>query len=242
MKGEVVGINSQIYTRSGGFMGVSFAIPINIALDVADQLKETGSVQRGWLGVEMNAEFNDDIELARAMGLERADGALINRVIPGSPAEKSGILAADVIIKFNGQAVRRYSDLPPLVGVVRPGDSAKVTVIRNGEEVELDVRIGILDEKSLAAAQMPAQVSDNPLNIVVSDVGSRNGVRVEAIMDGPAMDAGVREGDIITMMRNEFVRSKEDFDRIVSELPENGAVAVRILRGDNIIYLAIPIR
>jgi serine protease Do len=242
MKGEVVGINSQIYTRSGGFMGVSFAIPINIALDVADQLKETGSVQRGWLGVEMNAEFNDDIELARAMGLERADGALINRVIPGSPAEKSGILAADVIIKFNGQAVRRYSDLPPLVGVVRPGDSAKVTVIRNGEEVELDVRIGILDEKSLAAAQMPAQVSDNPLNIVVSDVGSRNGVRVDAIMDGPAMDAGVREGDIITMMRNEFVRSKEDFDRIVSELPENGAVAVRILRGDNIIYLAIPIR
>lgn len=242
MKGEVVGINSQIYTRSGGFMGVSFAIPINIALDVADQLKETGSVQRGWLGVEMNAEFNDDIELARAMGLERADGALINRVIPGSPAEKSGILAADVIVKFNGQDVRRYSDLPPLVGVVRPGDSAKVTVIRNGKSVELDVKIGILDEKSLAAAQVPAQVSDNPLNIVVSDVGSRNGVRVDSIMEGPAMDAGVREGDIITMMRNEFVRSKDDFDRIVSELPENGAVAVRILRGDNIIYLAIPIR
>lgn len=243
MKGEVVGINSQIYTRSGGFMGVSFAIPINIALNVAEQLQETGSVKRGWLGVEMYPQFNDDIDLARSIGLDRAEGALISQVFDGSPAAEGGILANDVLIEFNGAKVRRYTDLPPLVGVVRPGDEVPVVVFRNGEMVDLEITIGVLNEQALAANRAPTTVeSDNPLNIVVSDAGDRNGVTVDNVLEGPAARAGVREGDIITMMRNEFVRSKEDFDRIVSELPENGAVAVRILRDESIVYLAIPIR
>ncbi|WP_196158357.1 DegQ family serine endoprotease [Reinekea sp. G2M2-21] len=242
MKGEVVGINSQIYTRSGGFMGVSFAIPINIALNVAEQLKETGTVQRGWLGVEMYPPFNDDIELARSMGLDRADGALIARVFDGSPAEQAGIQADDVLIEFNGKEVRRSSDLPPLVGVVHPGDKVPVKVIRNGKTIKLTVAIGVLDEDSIVASDTTLPKADNPLNIIVSDVGSRNGVQVDQLLEGPAKSAGMRQGDVITMMRNEFVRDKSDFDRIVSELPENGAVAVRILRGDNIVYLAIPIR
>lgn len=242
MSGEVVGINSQIYTRSGGFMGVSFAIPINIALNVAEQLKDTGTVQRGWLGVEMYPPFNDDIELARSLGLERAEGALIARVFDGSPAKAAGIQADDILIEFNGKAVRRYSDLPPLVGLVTPGEEVEVKVIRNGETVSLDVTIGVLNESSLAATEPSEPEADNPLNIIVTDAGSRNGVQVDQVLDGPAKQAGMQEGDIITMMRNEFVRDKGDFDRIVSELPENGAVAVRILRGSSIVYLAIPIR
>ncbi|EAR10329.1 serine protease MucD precursor [Reinekea sp. MED297] len=242
MSGEVVGINSQIYTRSGGFMGVSFAIPINLALNVVDQLKETGTVQRGWLGVEMYPPFNDDIELARSLGLERAEGALIARVFEGSPAEEAGIQADDVLVEFNGKKVRRYTDLPPLVGLVTPGDEVDVSVIRNGETVDLDVTIGVLDERSVASSEPATPTSDNPLNIIVTDAGDRNGVQVEQVLDGPAQQAGMREGDVITMMRNEFVRDKGDFDRIVSELPENGAVAVRILRGSSIVYLAIPIR
>lgn len=245
LSGEVVGINSQIYTRSGGFMGVSFAIPINIALNVAEQLKETGSVQRGWLGVEMYPPFNDDVELARSMGLERAEGALIAQVFSGSPAEEGGIKANDVLLEFNGEEIRRSSDLPPLVGLVRPGDTVDVKVFRNKRELDIEVEIGILDGMSVAAAPQaptPSQQTDNPLNIKVSEVGARNGVRVDQIFEGPAVQAGVREGDVITMMRNEFVRNKGDFDRIVSDLPDNGAVAVRILRGDTILYLAIPMR
>jgi len=242
MDGEVIGINSQIYTRSGGFMGVSFAIPINIALNVFEQLKENGEVQRGWLGVEMYPPFNDDIDLARSLGLDRAEGALIARVFEGSPAANAGVQADDVLVEFNGSKLRRYSDLPPLVGVVKPGDKVSVTVIRAGEETVFDVTIGVLNEQSLANANAQKKRSNNALNIIVRDVGSKGGVVVEEAFEGPAKRAGIRAGDVITMMRNEFVRDLDDFNLIVSELPENGAVAVRILRGENIVYLAIPTR
>ncbi|WP_028669406.1 Do family serine endopeptidase [Saccharospirillum impatiens] len=241
LDGEVVGINSQIYTRSGGFMGVSFAIPIDIAINIADQLRETGEVQRGWLGVEMYPPFNEDLELARSMGLERAEGALIARVFDGSPAQQGGIRADDIILEFDGKPVRRYSDLPPLVGQVRPENSVDVLVLRNGERETLEVTIGILDETRIAEqAAPPEPSSDNSLNIVVVDAGERDGVLVEEVLTGPAEEAGLQSGDVITMMGGSFVRDKEDFDRIVRELPQNGAVAVRILRGTNIVYLAIP--
>ncbi len=241
LDGEVVGINSQIYTRSGGFMGVSFAIPIDIAMNIADQLRENGEVQRGWLGVEMYPPFNENLELAQSMGLDRAEGALIARVFEGSPAEQGGIRADDIILEFDGKPVRRYSDLPPLVGQVRPESTVEVLVLRNGERETLDVTIGILDETRVAAqAAPPEPSSDNSLNILVVDAGDRDGVLVEEVLAGPAQEAGLQSGDVITMMGGSFVRDKEDFDRIVRELPQNGAVAVRILRGTNIVYLAIP--
>ena len=115
-------------------------------------------------------------------------------------------------------------------------------MLRDGKSVELTVAIGVFDEDSIAVGVQKPKTTDNPLNIIITDVGSRNGVQVEEILEGPALRAGMRKGDIITMMRNEFVRDKSDFERIVSELPENGAVAVRILRGESIVYLAIPIR
>lgn len=243
LDGEVVGINSQIYTRSGGFMGVSFAIPINIAMKVAKQLQETGEVQRGWLGVEMYPPFNEDLELARSMGLERADGALIARVFPDSPAEKAGLKADDILIEIDGHAVRRYADVPPLIGAFSPGDKVELTVIRAGKEKDLKVVIGSLNAAQLASndqQEAPTETSDNPLNITVSDVSGVEGVKVDEVLSGPALRAGMRTGDIITMMRNEFVEDKKDFDRIVSNLPKNGAVAVKILRGNTIVYLAIP--
>lgn len=243
LDGEVVGINSQIYTRSGGFMGVSFAIPIDIAMDIADQLKETGTVERGWLGVEMYPPFNENPELAQSMGLDRAEGALVARVFDGSPAADGGIQTDDIILEFDGQPVRRYSDLPPLVGQVRPGTTVEVEVLRSGERETLDVTIGVLNEEQLAAgnAQNPQQpTSDNPLNIIVEDVDDGDGVRVERVLSGPALEAGLRDGDIITMLGGEFINDKEEFDRLVTQLPDNGAVAVRVLRGNNIVYLAIP--
>ncbi|MEX0624260.1 DegQ family serine endoprotease [Saccharospirillum sp.] len=241
LDGEVVGINSQIYTRSGGFMGVSFAIPIDIAMNIADQLRETGEVKRGWLGVEMYPPFNENLELAQSMGLERAEGALIARVFEGSPAQQGGIRADDIILEFDGKPVRRYSDLPPLVGRVKPESTVDVLVLRNGERETLDVTIGVLDETTVAAQAAPLEPSsDNSLNIIVVDAGDRDGVLVEEVLSGPAEEAGLQTGDVITMMGGSFVRDKEDFDRIVRELPQNGAVAVRILRGTNIVYLAIP--
>lgn len=240
LDGEVVGINSQIYTRSGGFMGVSFAIPIDIAMDIADQLKATGTVERGWLGVEMYPPFNENPELAQSMGLDRAEGALVARVFDGSPAADGGIRTDDIILSFNGQPVRRYSDLPPLVGLVRPGTTVEVDVLRGGKRQTLDVTIGVLDEQQVAAGNPQQPTSDNPLNIIVTDVENDDGVRVERVLAGPALEAGLRDGDIITMLGGEFVNDKEEFDRLVDQLPDNGAVAVRVLRGDNIVYLAIP--
>ncbi|MFG1497732.1 DegQ family serine endoprotease [Saccharospirillum sp. HFRX-1] len=240
LDGEVVGINSQIYTRSGGFMGVSFAIPIDIAMDIADQLKETGTVERGWLGVEMYPPFNENPELAQSMGLDRAEGALVARVFDNSPAADGGIRTDDIILSFNDHPVRRYSDLPPLVGQVRPGTTVEVEVLRGGERRTLDVTIGVLNEQELAAGNPQQPTSDNPLNIIVADVDGGDGVRVERVLAGPALEAGLRDGDIITMLGGEFINDKEEFDRLVTQLPDNGAVAVRVLRGDNIVYLAIP--
>ncbi|HET8903090.1 MAG TPA: Do family serine endopeptidase, partial [Saccharospirillum sp.] len=205
LDGEVVGINSQIYTRSGGFMGVSFAIPIDIAINIADQLRETGEVKRGWLGVEMYPPFNDNLELAQSMGLDRAEGALIARVFDGSPAAEGGIQADDIILEFDGTPVRRYSDLPPLVGQVKPGNTVDVLVLRNGEREMVEVTIGVLEEDAMAQASPPQPTSDNSLNIVVANAEDRDGVVVEEVLPGPAEEAGLLNGDIITMMGGSFV-------------------------------------
>lgn len=243
MAGEVVGINAQIYTRSGGFMGVSFAIPINMAMDVAKQLRETGTVERGWLGVEMYPPYNENPQLAKSMGLDQPRGALIARVFEGSPADKAGIKPDDIILEFNGKEVQKYTDLPPLVGQVDPGETVEVVVWRNGERQTIEVTIGSIEESQQAQAQ-PGQApsADNPLNIIVANAENRDGVVVERVLPGPAQEAGLRSGDIITMMGGVFVRNKEDFDRVMQQLPKNGAIPVRVLRGNNIVYLAIPTR
>ena len=143
LDGEVVGINSQIYTRSGGFMGVSFAIPISVAMNVADQLKEKGKVSRGWLGVIIQ-EVNKD--LAESFGLKKAQGALVAQLLPNSPAEAGGLKSGDIITAFNGQEINLSSDLPHRVGRIKPGTLAKLNIVRNGKAKVIELEIGALPD------------------------------------------------------------------------------------------------
>jgi len=248
LDGEVVGINSQIYTRSGGFMGVSFAIPMNVAMNVADQLKEKGKVSRGWLGVVIQ-EVNKD--LAESFGLEKAAGALVAQVVPDSPAENGGLENGDIITHFNGNEIYLSSDLPHQVGHVKPGSKAKLKVVRNGKRKLLTIEIGTLpdgDGVELASSNnnAPQQSESNRLGVVVADLSdaqrkkSGDGVVVKQVEQGPAAFAGLVNGDVITMIYGESIRSVADFNAVVKTLPKNRSVPMRIVRRGAAMF--IPLR
>ncbi|WP_301179479.1 DegQ family serine endoprotease [Thalassolituus sp. UBA3500] len=244
LDGQVVGINSQIYTRSGGFMGVSFAIPINVAMDVAEQLKSKGKVSRGWLGVVIQ-EVNKD--LAESFGLDRAAGALVVQVVDGSPAEASGLVSGDIIVKVNGKAVQLSSDLPHLIGRLRAGDTAKLSVVRAGKRKTIDVEIGALpesDEIQLSSNPPPAERKSNRLGLVVSDIpagkSAEQGVVVTDVNRGPASMSGVIRGDVITMINGQRISSVADFERVVKDLPGKRSVPMRIVRRGQASF--IPLR
>ncbi|OJT01111.1 DegQ family serine endoprotease [Marinobacter nauticus] len=248
LDGEVVGINSQIYTRSGGFMGVSFAIPIDDAMNVFNQIRDKGSVARGWLGVLIQ-EVNRD--LAESFGLKRPRGALIAEVMQGSPAEKGGLESGDIVLEYNSEPVQLSSDLPPLVGRTPVGESARLTVLRGGREIELDVIIGRLpedgDDSSDPVVGENNAPSQDPLGLAVesltpeqaSAAGVQGGVLVTRVGQGPAAEAGIRSRDIITEINREQVRSVEDFRNATRKLPSNRAVSVRIVRQGRAIYLVM---
>ncbi len=244
LEGQVVGINSQIYTRSGGFMGVSFAIPINVAMDVAEQLKSKGKVSRGWLGVVIQ-EVNKD--LAESFGLDRAAGALVVQVVDGSPAESSGLVSGDIIVKVNGKDVQLSSDLPHLIGRLRAGDTAKLSVVRAGKRKTIDVEIGALpesDDIQLSSNTPPAERKSNRLGLVVSDIpagkSNEQGVVVTDVNRGPASMSGVVRGDVITMINGQRISSVADFERVVQDLPSNRSVPMRIVRRGQASF--IPLR
>ncbi len=244
LDGQVVGINSQIYTRSGGFMGVSFAIPINVAMDVAEQLKSKGKVSRGWLGVVIQ-EVNKD--LAESFGLDRAAGALVVQVVDGSPAENSGLVSGDIIVKVNGKDVQLSSDLPHLIGRLRAGDTAKLSVVRAGKRKTIDVEIGALpesDDIQLSSNTPPAERKSNRLGLVVSDIpagkSDEQGVVVTDVNRGPASMSGVVRGDVITMINGQRISSVADFERVVQDLPSNRSVPMRIVRRGQASF--IPLR
>ena len=244
LEGQVVGINSQIYTRSGGFMGVSFAIPINVAMDVAEQLKSKGKVSRGWLGVVIQ-EVNKD--LAESFGLDRAAGALVVQVVDGSPAESSGLVSGDIIVKVNGKDVQLSSDLPHLIGRLRAGDTAKLSVVRAGKRKTIDVEIGALpesDDIQLSSNTPPAERQSNRLGLVVSDIpagkSNEQGVVVTDVNRGPASMSGVVRGDVITMINGQRISSVADFERVVKDLPSNRSVPMRIVRRGQASF--IPLR
>jgi serine protease Do len=242
-----VGINSQIYTRSGGFMGVSFAIPINVAMNVVEQLKERGKVSRGWLGVVIQ-EVNKD--LAESFGLDKAAGALVAQVVPGSPAEEAGLQNGDIITHFNGNPIQLSSDLPHQVGRVKPGTEADVRVVRNGKRKNLEVEIGVLpdgDGAELASANGPDEQFSNRLGVLVAELSDTrrkrdgDGVVIKQIQRGPASMAGLINGDVITMLNGQPVRSVDDFHRIVKELPTNRSVPVRIVRRGSAMFVALQV-
>lgn len=247
MRGEVVGINSQIYSRSGGYMGISFAVPIDEAMRVAEQLRVSGRVTRGRIGVQIGEVTKD---VAESLGLARAQGALIQRVEPGGPAEKGGLEAGDIILKFNGAPVEKSSDLPRLVGATKPGTRATLNVWRKGANKELALTVAELEpEKTARKDERKAkpQQAANALGLVVNDLSEAQraelkvdgGVIVDA-SEGAAARAGLRAGDVILQLNNNAVRDAKQFNMLVSKLEPRKIAVVLVRRGDASQF--VPIR
>jgi len=249
MRGEVVGINSQIYSRSGGYMGISFAIPIDEATRVADQLKTSGRVSRGRIGVSIDQVTK---EVAESIGLGKAMGALVRSVESGGPAEKAGVEAGDIITKFEGRAVEKSGDLPRIVGGVKPGTKAALQVFRRGAYKDLSVTVAEVEPDRAARAgggerdSKPAPAVVGTLGIAVSDLNDaqkrelklKNGVRVETV-EGAAARAGVREGDVILSLDNTEISSAKQFETVVSKLDKTKPVTALVRRGDTVNFLII---
>lgn len=249
LNGEVVGINSQIFTRSGGFMGLSFAIPIDVAMDVAAQLKSAGKVSRGWLGVVIQ-EVNKD--LAESFGLEKPAGALVAQVLQDGPAAKGGLQVGDVILSLNGQPIVMSADLPHLVGALKAGDKAELDVVREGERKVLAMTVGALpdDDEALVASAAPGKgVSSNRLGVAVVELTAEqkktldvtSGVLVKGVQDGPAALMGVRPGDVITHLNNQAIDTSKTFAAIAKALPKDRSVSMRVLRGGRASFITFKL-
>jgi len=249
LDGEVVGINSQIYSRTGGFMGLSFAIPIDVAMDVVSQIKEQGYVSRGWLGVLIQDVTR---ELAESFGMQKPMGALVARVLEDSPAAKAGIEVGDVIIEYNGEEVSYSSDLPPLVGRTRVGDKAKLKVMRGGKVKTLLVRIGELppDEQLQQSQESPQKIKTDRLGLSVTDLTAQQrkelqldegGVLVDQISDGAAASAGIQRGDVIAKLNNKAITNSKQFKELVDDLPEGKSVPVLVIRRSGPLFLALRV-
>ena len=243
LDGEVVGINSQIFTRSGGFMGLSFAIPMNLAMNVAEQIQEDGVVRRGWLGVLIQ-EVNRD--LALSFGLEKPMGALIAQASSSGPGGKAGIQPGDIIVRFNGKDVERSSDLPPMVGLVRPGTTVPVDVVRQGDRLTIDVTIEQLPEANQVAQAMSSQpkailgmtVDDVPESLQ-SENNLQGGILVKEVGDDPALSAGLRAGDIITQVGGREISEVSDLQNMLDSLPTDRPIPVLVVRGGNSTFLTL---
>lgn len=235
LDGEVIGINSQIYSRTGGFMGLSFAIPVEVAMDVVNQLKKSGSVSRGWLGVYIQ---EITYEIAQSFNLKKPVGALVSQVIADSPAEKSGFKAGDVILTFNKKPILDSSDLPPLVGRVPVGSKAKVEILRNGREKTLLVTIELLpsENKPIVAAKTQPS-SSNSMGVEVIDVDAESlkalgrGVLVRKVVAGsPAEQSGLAVGDVLLQIDRKNVKNVADFRKKVANLPIGRMIPVLVHR------------
>lgn len=250
LNGEVIGINSQIYSRTGGFMGLSFAIPMDMAMSIVDQLKSQGRVSRGWLGVLIQDVTR---ELAESFKMDKPKGALVAKVLPNSPASSAGFQVGDVIVEFNGREVSTSSMLPPIVGVTKVGDKTPVKVIRNGETMTLKVVIGELpkDEDMKLAETTGAKTStDARLKITVAELTDKErgelelkekGIIVKQVKAGPAAKAGLRDGDVILMINNEPVDSLAALKRVSDGLPTGKSIPILVQRRGGPVFLAMRI-
>jgi serine protease Do len=251
LQGLVVGVNSQIYSRTGGFMGLSFAIPVDMMKTVVTQLKSRGKVSRGWLGVLIQ-----DItrELAESFDMDKPQGALVAQVIPNSPAQQAQFKVGDIIIKFNGRNIERSSDLPPIVGNTQVGSKVATTVIRDGKPVILHVMIGELpSEEDIQSVvknkKTPSAITYKRLALSLIDLDdekreelsiSEGGVLVERVDAGPAHRAGIREEDVILMIDNINIKNVEHFKEIVSQRSDT-KVPVLVHRDGSPLFLALTI-
>jgi serine protease Do len=252
MRGEVVGINSQIYSRTGGFMGLSFAIPADVALDVQKQLKEKGRVARGRIGVVIQEVTRD---LATSFGLDKPRGALVNSVEKGSPADKAGIEATDIIVSFDGKAVESSSDLPRIVGSTRPGSTSTVEVWRKGATKKLSLTVGELQEDRVASAdkprpQKPAEAQPaNRLGIVVAELSAEQkkemklsgGLVVTEVKPDARVD--VRKGDVLLTLvhkgQHTELKSVEQFNKLLAGLDKSAVITLQVKRGETMAFVTI---
>jgi serine protease Do len=249
LEGEVIGVNSQIFTRSGGSIGLSFAIPSSVVRNVVTQIQETGAVERGWLGVSIQ---DVDRNLADSFGLERPRGALIAQVGNGSPAEKAGLAPGDIIVSFDGHAIETSADLPHIVGLIAPGTSVEAVIIRDGRERSLQVEVGMLAADAVARVETGA-ASDGTVRLlgmriapveaeVLSDLGLSGGVEVVGVTPGsPADESGVEEGDILTRLGSRPVSQLADLDGASAELVPGASVPARLIRGRSPLFIGIRI-
>lgn len=249
LAGEVVGVNSQIYSRSGGSMGLSFSIPIDVAIDISNQLKASGKISRGWLGVAIQ-ELSK--ELAESFGMKNTNGALIAGVEKGGPAEKGGLEAGDVINKFDGKAIMTSSDLPRAVGASKPGKTVPVEILRKGAAKTLNIAVGEMPSDAPDAlpqgAKPPVKTEANKIGLSLKELtpaqkkklNGKNGL-VVAESIGAAAQAGIRPGDVILGLNSSNVQSVDAFNKQINAVPAGKTVAVLVQRGDNTLYVPIKV-
>ncbi|SFF55214.1 serine protease Do [Fontimonas thermophila] len=248
LAGEVVGVNSQIYSQSGGYQGVSFSIPIDVAAKVARQLRDTGTVTRGWLGVVVQEV---DRDLAQQFGMDKAEGALVARVLPDSPAEKAGLREGDVILRYNGEPLPSSSSLPHMVGITDPGEIATLDIVRGGKPLTLKIEVGTLRaEPPPGAAPPPATPPGEKLGLSVRPLTDEErrfaqvvggGLMITEVRDGPAARAGVRPGDVLIQLAGQEVDSVSRYREVVDRLTPGQTVAVLVQRRGAPLFLALDV-
>jgi serine protease Do len=249
LAGEVVGINSQIYSRTGSSVGLSFAIPIDVAIDVSNQLKATGKITRGWLGIGIQEITK---ELAESFGMKNTNGALVAGVEKNGPADKGGLEAGDVIVKFDSKPVVTSSDLPRIVGATKPGRVVPVEIVRKGSSKTLSIGIGEMPNDTAEAVPStkpaPAKPEVNRLGLTLKEatpqqkkkLNGKNGLIVlEAV--GPVAQAGIRRGDVILGLNNTEVQNLEQFNKQVASFAAGKTLALLVLRGDSTLYVPVKI-
>jgi len=246
-EGKVVGVNAQIYSRTGGYMGLSFAIPIEVAMDVADQLKTKGRVSRGWLGVLIQ---DVTLDLAESFGMQQPRGALIAKVLPDSPAQAAGMRVGDVIVGFDGREVMNSANLPPIVGSSQVGVKIPVDIIRDGRRQQIDVNLGELpDDEKVASASRPEPEKANRLGMTVTNLTAEQlaelelegGVLVRQVVPGAASRAGIRQDDIILRVDNRDVSDVSHFNKLIAGLPAGKSVAFLVQRSGSPTFLAVKV-
>jgi serine protease Do len=248
LRGEVVGINSQIYSRSGGSMGLSFSIPIDVAIDISNQLKATGKITRGWLGIAIQELTKD---LAESFGMKNTNGALIAGIEKGGPADKGGLEAGDVITKFDGKPIIVTGDLPRIVGSTKPNKTVPVEIMRKGAAKTLNVSVGEMPTDSAESAtpsKGAPKAEANKIGLTLKELtpqqkkklNGKNGLLVIE-STGVAAQAGIRRGDVVLGLNNSESQSVDLFNKQINAVPAGKTVAILVLRGENTLYVPIKV-
>jgi len=249
LRGEVVGVNSQIYSKSGGSMGLSFSIPIDVAIDISNQLKATGRIARGWLGIGIQEVTKD---LADSFGLKQTSGALIAGIEKNSPADKGGLEAGDIILKFDGKPIVTSSDLPRVVATTKPGKVVPVEIVRKGANKTLQLGVGEMPSEQTeapASSKEPVKPEANKIGLTLRELtalqkkklNGKNGLLVIE-SNGAAAQAGIRRGDVILGLNNNESQSVDAFNKQINAVASGKTVAVLVQRGENTLYVPIKIK